>query len=42
MSSPRSRKMIKLRERSRILLDQLESNSVLLERKFKKLKRTAR
>ncbi|PNF26474.1 hypothetical protein B7P43_G14851 [Cryptotermes secundus] len=42
MSSPCNHRIIKLRERNRILLDQLESNSILLKRRLKKLKRTAR
>lgn len=42
MNSPCSQKMIALRERNRVLLDQLESNSILLERRLKELKRAAR
>jgi len=42
MRSSCSPKMVKLRESNRILLDQLESNSILLERRLKKLKRFAR
>lgn len=42
MTSPCSQKMIALREKNRILLDQLESNSILLERRLKELKHTAR
>lgn len=42
MRSPCSPKIVKLRESNRILLDQLESNSILLERRLKKLKRFAR
>lgn len=42
MRSPCSPKIVKLRESNRILLDQLESNSILLEHRLKKLKRFAR
>ncbi|XP_069683448.1 uncharacterized protein [Periplaneta americana] len=42
MSSPCTQRAVKLREKNRALLDQLESNSILLERRLQKLKRTAR
>ncbi|KAJ9580233.1 hypothetical protein L9F63_004106 [Diploptera punctata] len=42
MSSPCTLKINKLRRKNRALLDQLESNSALLECRLKKLKHTAR